>query len=240
MSDATTLPVRDDPRDRLIVALDVPTHDAALGWVDRLGERVSFYKVGLELFTACGPKIIEDLVARQKRVFLDLKLHDIPNTVAATVRVLARTGAHLTTLHASGGPAMLKAAVEAVEGSHLKLLAVTVLTSLSQDDLAADGHGQTLSGLVELRSMMAKIAGVHGIVCSPLEAQAARQIVGPDRLIVTPGVRAAGPRSDDQQRTATAAAAIAAGASHVVVGRPITQADDPLAAVDAILTELAS
>ncbi len=228
-----------NPRDRLIVALDVPNAEAALGWVRHLGDDVRFYKVGLELFTATGPQIVKQLVDLGKRVFLDLKLHDIPHTVESTVRVLAGCGASMATVHAGGGPAMLRAAVTAAAGTSLQLLAVTVLTSLTQDDLAADGHTQTLDALVELRAMMAKAAGIHGVVCSPLEAMKARQILGPDALVVTPGVRAAGPGHDDQQRTATAAQALQSGASHVVVGRPILRADDPIAAVHALLGELA-
>lgn len=227
-----------DPRSRLIVALDVATPASALEWVGRLGDDVWFYKVGLELFVAAGPAIVKELVDRGKRVFVDLKLHDIPNTVGSTCRVLAQSGASMATVHASGGTAMLRAAAEAVAGSPLRLLAVTVLTSLGQSDLLADGQSLTVEQLVEARASLARTSGIHGVVCSPLEAERARRILGKDGLIVTPGVRPAGPHHDDQQRTATAARAIEAGASHVVVGRPILQAQDPLAAVRGLLAEL--
>ena len=230
-----------DPREHLIVALDVPSAADALRMVDRLDGQALWYKVGLELYLAAGPAIVQTLAARGLRVFLDLKLHDIPNTVAAAVRALAQSGASLLTVHAVGGPVMLRAAAQAaamaVDGP--RLLAVTVLTSMDQTQLTATGvDGEPLDQVLRL-AQLARAAGIDGMVCSPEEVAAVRGLT-PDSLLVVPGIRPAGTAAGDQMRLATPAQGIAAGASMLVVGRPITQAADPGKALAAILTEISS
>jgi orotidine-5'-phosphate decarboxylase len=227
-------------RDRLIVALDFPTAPAALDLVARLEGRAAWFKVGLELYLATGPSIVEILRARGFNVFVDLKLHDIPNTVAGAVRSLASYGASLLTVHASGGLPMLVAAAEAAERipNGPELLAVTVLTSMDSQMLAATGVPDTPLAQAVRLAKLAHSAGVSGMVCSPQECPQLRTYLGPYRLLVVPGIRPAGAPSDDQSRIATPFTALHDGASLLVVGRPITKALDPAAATDAILREM--
>jgi orotidine-5'-phosphate decarboxylase len=224
-------------QDRLIVALDVPNALAARELVQRIGEAVGVYKVGLQLFTAEGPDLVRELVRCGKRVFLDLKLHDIPNTISHSVRLAAELGASMLTVHASGGAGMLRAAVEAADG-RLTLLAVTVLTSMNDRDLAEIGVSSRSTDQVLRLATLAQNAGCGGVVASPLEARHLRKSLGEGLAIVTPGVRPAGADKNDQQRTATPGEAIASGVSYIVVGRPITHAYDPAQAALAILAEM--
>jgi orotidine-5'-phosphate decarboxylase len=224
-------------RDRLIVALDVPSVAEAEALVARLGDSVSFYKVGLELIYAGGLPFAERLGRSGKQIFLDAKLLDIDNTVAGAVKSVAAMGMTFLTVHAY--PKTMRAAAAARGNARLKILGVTVLTSLDQTDLSEAGYGGTISDLVARRAKDAVEADIDGIVASPAEAAAVRAIVGPDMAIVTPGVRPAGSDAGDQKRIATPATAIKAGASHLVVGRPITTALDPKAAADAIVAEIA-
>jgi orotidine-5'-phosphate decarboxylase len=225
-----------EPRDRLIVALDVPSVEAAQAMVARLGETVSFYKIGYQLAFAGGLAYAPALVAAGKRVFLDLKLHDIGNTVAEGVRSASRLGAAFLTVHAY--PQTMKAAVEAREGG-LHILAVTVLTSYDDADLAAAGYDFTVPELVAERAAQARDIGVDGLVCAGEEVRNVRAIVGEKLRLVTPGIRPAGAQSGDQKRIMTPSAAIAAGADYLVVGRPIVAAADPKAAAAAIVEEIA-
>lgn len=224
---------------RVIIPLDVPTQDEALALVERLGDRADFYKVGLELYTTAGPDVVRALVDRGKRVFLDLKLHDIPNTVARATAAAAGLGVDLLTVHGAGGSSMLEAAVRAREGD-LKLLAVTILTSLSPDEMRAVWGREIRSVREEVGRLtqLARNAGIDGVVASALEAGWVRTHVGPDFLIVTPGIRPAGSSRDDQNRVATPAEAVAAGSDYLVIGRPITRAEDPRAALEAVLGEI--
>jgi orotidine-5'-phosphate decarboxylase len=225
---------------RIIVALDVPGADDALALVDRLGDAGDFYKVGLELYTRAGPAVVRELVGRGKRVFLDLKLHDIPNTVAAAVTAASDLGVDLLTLHASGGPKMLEAATLA-RGADLRLLAVTLLTSLSPDEISTTWGREIRSVREEVGrlALLAHEAEVDGVVASALEASWIRNQVEEDFLIVTPGIRPVGSARGDQNRVATPTAAVEAGADYMVVGRPVIQAEDSSAALDAILKEIA-
>jgi orotidine-5'-phosphate decarboxylase len=238
---SSTGPIPDagDARDSLIVALDFPTSQQALALVDRLEGSCRWYKVGLELFIAAGASVVENLRLRGYSVFLDLKLHDIPNTVASAVKSIAPFGVEMLTIHAGGGPAMLAAAAEAAAGlTHPPtLLAVTVLTSLDQVQLSATGVSRTPGDQALLLAEMATANGIDGFVCSPEEATNLRKAL-PTAVLVTPGIRPAGSATGDQKRIATPAAALAAGASYLVVGRPITQAADPAAATHAILAEM--
>jgi orotidine-5'-phosphate decarboxylase len=229
----------EEARDKLIVALDFPSAPQALACVDRLEGSCRWFKVGLELFLAAGGSIVETLRLRGHSVFLDLKFHDIPNTVAAAVRSVAPLGAELLTVHASGGPVMLTAAAEAAASlpGPPRLLAVTVLTSMDQSQLAAIGASQTPEEKALLLAKMAFAVGIDGFVCSPEEAGALRSTLH-EAVLVTPGVRPAGAAIGDQKRIATPAAALAAGANYLVVGRPITQAADPARAANAILAEM--
>jgi orotidine-5'-phosphate decarboxylase len=227
-----------EARDRLIVALDVPSVAAAGKMVDRLGDTVSFYKVGYQLAFAGGLPFAETLIRAGKRVFLDLKLHDIGNTVAKGVESVARLGATFLTVHAY--PQTMKAAVEARGDSGLRILAVTVLTSYDDADLAAAGYDFTVSELVAERAAQAHDIGVDGLVCSAEEAANLRPIVGRSLVLVTPGIRPAGADAGDQKRVMTPARAIASGADHLVVGRPILEAPDPKAAAAAIVAEIAA
>ncbi|WP_300576922.1 orotidine-5'-phosphate decarboxylase [Phenylobacterium sp.] len=224
-----------DPR--LIVPLDLPDLDQARAMVEALGEAVSFYKVGLELFASGGMTLARDLKAQGKQVFLDWKLHDIGTTVQRSAAVLADSGCDLLTVH--GEPQVMAAAVRGRGRSSLKILAVTVLTSLSDEDLAEMGYSESARTLVERRIHQAVAAGCDGVVASPHEAQLARAIGGPDFLVVTPGVRPDWSAKNDQARAATPAQALAAGASHIVCGRPITGANDPQAAALRIVAEMA-
>jgi len=234
-------PSESEPADRLIVALDLPSVTAALGLVDELQGQCRWFKVGMELYYAAGNNIVTHLRERGFNVFLDLKLHDIPNTVAGAVRSVSSTGASLLTIHAAGGEKMMRAAAEAAARPEApKLLAVTVLTSMAAPDLAATGVADSPETQVLRLAKLAQNAGIPGLVCSAQEVEAVRQAVGNDALLVVPGVRPAGTQgSDDQARVATAAEAIARGASMLVVGRPITQAPDPSKAAAAILAEIA-
>jgi orotidine-5'-phosphate decarboxylase len=231
----------DEARKRLIVALDVPNAAAADELVAQLENTCTWFKVGLELFVAAGPAVLEPLVARGHSVFLDLKLHDIPNTVAGAVRSAAQLGVRMMTLHAAGGPAMLSAARAALEGvsDPPELLAVTVLTSMDQGQVNAIGLDRSPAQQVELLARMGLEAGIRGFVCSPQEVAALRSLTGPEGVLVIPGIRPAGAAVGDQKRIATPADALRQGASYLVVGRPIIQAEDPAEAAEAILKEMA-
>jgi orotidine-5'-phosphate decarboxylase len=230
-------PLNIPARDRLIVALDVATVAAAEAMIARLGDSVAFYKIGYQLAYAGGLPLVRQLANAGKKVFADLKLHDIGNTVARGVESVAGLGATFLTVHAY--PQTMKAAVEARAGSGLKILAVTVLTSYDDGDLHAAGYRLSVSDLVEARAQQAQVLGVEGLVCSPEEAAALRKIVGHQMNLVTPGVRPAGAAAGDQKRVMTPARAITAGADYLVVGRPILEAADPKAAADAIVAEIA-
>jgi orotidine-5'-phosphate decarboxylase len=230
-------PLKIADRDRLIVALDVPSVDAAEAMIARLGDSVSFYKIGYQLAYAGGLPLVRQLSGAGKKVFVDLKLHDIGNTVARGVESVAGLGATFLTVHAY--PQTMKAAVAARDGSDLKILAVTVLTSYDDGDLHAAGYRLGVSDLVQARAQQAQVLGVDGLVCSPEEAAALRKIVGHQMNLVTPGVRPAGAAAGDQKRIMTPARAIAAGADYLVVGRPVLEASDPKAAADAIVAEIA-
>jgi orotidine-5'-phosphate decarboxylase len=226
-----------DARDRLIVALDVPSVKDAEAMVTRLGNSVSFYKFGYQLAFAGGIPFAAGLIAAGKQVFLDLKLHDIGNTVTKGVESVAQMGATFLTVHAY--PQTMKAAVEGKSGSKLKILAVTVLTSYDESDLEAAGYKLGVSELVARRAEQARDIGIDGLVCSPEEAANLRNIVGANLALVTPGIRPAGSAAGDQKRIMTPAKAIAAGADYLVVGRPIVEATDPKAAAEAIVAEIA-
>ena len=237
---STRIGPHEEARQRLIVALDFPDAPAAFDLVDRLDSRCVWFKVGLELFVAAGPSLIQPLIERGCSIFLDLKFNDIPNTVAGAVRSAAALGVQMMTIHANGGPAMLAAAQTALDGlpNPPKLLAVTVLTSMDQTQVAAVGVGRTPAAQVELLARMGLSAGINGFVCSPHEVAALRLLAGPEAVLVIPGIRPAAGDVGDQKRVATPAAALRDGASFLVVGRPITQAADPAAAAEAILAEM--
>src|ERR1700704_194914 len=224
------------PRDRLIVALDLPSVAAAEAMVARLGDSVSFYKIGYQLAYAGGLPLGRQLADRGKKVFVDRKLHDIGNTVARGVESVASLGATFLTVHAY--PQTMKAAVEARAGTGLKIFARPVVTSYDDGDLHAAGYRLNVSDLVEARAQQAQVLGVDGIVSSPEEAAALRKIVGHQMNLVTPGIRPAGTAAGDQKRIMTPARAIAAGADSLVVGRPVMEAADPKAAADAIHAEI--
>jgi orotidine-5'-phosphate decarboxylase len=232
----------EEARQRLIVALDVPSAAAAIDLVNELEPSCHWFKVGLELFVAAGPAVLEPLVERGHSIFLDLKFHDIPNTVAGAVRSAAGLGVRMINVHASGGPAMLAAAKTALEGvpDPPQLLAVTVLTSMDQAQVNAAGVDRTPGEQVELLARMCLEAGIRGFVCSPQEVARLRAITGPEGVLVIPGIRPAGGDIGDQRRIATPAEALRQGASYLVVGRPITQAADPQAAAERILAEMAA
>ena len=230
-------PARIEARDRLIVPLDLPGVAEAEAMVERLGDTVTFYKIGYQLAYAGGLPLIGRLAGAGKKVFADLKLHDIGNTVARGVESVARLGATFLTVHAY--PQTMKAAVEGSAGSGLQILAVTVLTSYDDGDLHAAGYRLNVADLVEARAQQAQVLGIDGLVCSPEEAASVRKIVGHQMKLVTPGIRPAGADAGDQKRIMTPARAIAAGADYLVVGRPITSAADPKSAADAIQAEVA-
>jgi len=239
-----------EARKRLIVALDVSSTEAAEEMVRQLEGACQWFKVGLELFVAAGPAVVEALAARGHSVFLDLKFHDIPNTVTGAVRSAAGLGVRMMTVHAAGGPAMLVAARAALDGvaDPPQLLAVTVLTSMDEAQLKATGVRRSPAEQVELLARLGWEAGIRGFVCSPQEVTAVRALTGAEGVLVVPGIRPAGAEapvaspshSDDQKRMATPAFALSAGASYLVVGRPITQAPDPAKAAEAILDEMAA
>jgi len=227
--------------DRLIVALDVSTMDAMKSIVSSLGDSVSFYKVGMELFYAEGDQTVRYLQEHGKHVFLDLKLHDIPNTV------LTRLGANLITIHGQGGPIMMKAAAKAARESaeklgieRPKLLAITVLTSFDDESWTSIGGQLPIADQVIRLAKLAKESGMDGVVCSALEAKMIREACGPDFLIVTPGIRPSFAATNDQKRIATPSSALQDGASRLVIGRPITQAEHPQEAVRLIIEEMES
>ena len=222
----------------LIVALDLEDAEAALRLVDRIGEAVGFYKVGLELFTAEGPSVVRELTARGKRVFVDLKMYDIAATVERAAARVAALGASFLTVHSS--PQVIRAAVRGRGESGLKILAVTVLTSFDDGDVADLGYtGRTAASLVEHFVNKGVEAGADGFISSPLEVARVRALAGPGKLLVTPGVRSAGAAKGDQKRVATPAEAVAAGADYLVIGREITRAEDPGEAAQHILPSLA-
>lgn len=226
-----------EPRDRLIVALDLPTVADARSLVIRLGDAVNFYKIGYQLAFAGGLPLAQALIGEGKRVFLDLKLHDIGNTVARGVESVAHLGARFLTVHAY--PQTMHAAVDASRGTNLRILAVTVLTSYDDADLAAAGYDFTVSELVAERVAQARDIGVGGIVCSAEEATTVKPLLRPDMVLVTPGIRPAGTKANDQKRVMTPAAAIEAGADYLVVGRPILAAPNPKEAAQAMVEEIA-
>jgi orotidine-5'-phosphate decarboxylase len=226
------------PRERLIVALDMPRVEEAERLVEELGNIVVFYKVGMELAYGGGLALVSRLAAGGKKVFLDLKLHDIPNTVEGATAQVARLGATFLTVHAY--PQTMRAAVAGAAGSGLKLLAVTVLTSADDSDLAEAGYALDVKALVKKRGAQARAAGIDGLVASAAEAAALRAELGRDMLLVTPGIRPSGAGAGDQKRVATPAKAIADGADYLVVGRPIAAAADPRGAAEAIVAEIAA
>jgi orotidine-5'-phosphate decarboxylase len=228
-----------DPKDRLAVALDVSSEDEAIKLADRLGDTCQWFKVGMELYYAAGNSIIQKLRDRGFNIFLDLKLHDIPNTVAGAVRSATKAGASLLTIHASGGEAMMTAAAEAASApGSPRLLAVTVLTSMDANQLSGIGITASPAEQVFRLAKLAQRSGIDGMVCSPEEVAILRRETGPNTLLVIPGIRPAGSAIEDQKRIATPAQAIRDGASLLVVGRPITRAADPAAAAQAILKEI--
>jgi len=242
MSAAMSLPTNSVPagdiRDRLIIGLDIPSVEEARALVQRIGDAGTFYKIGYQLAYAGGFEFARELIGQGKKVFLDLKLHDIGNTVEEGVRSVARLGATFLTVHAY--PQTMRAAMAGKAGSDLKILAVTVLTSYDDSDLVEAGYAPIPAAeLVARRAEQARDSGIDGIVCAATEAQAVRGIVGRNRLIVTPGIRPAGAEAGDQKRIVTPAEGIRLGANHLVVARPIVKAADPQAAAEAIVREIA-
>lgn len=223
---------------KLIVALDVDSAEQGLDLVARIGPDVEWYKIGKQLFTREGPGMVSRLKAAGKKVFLDLKFHDIPNTVAQAVRSAGAIGADMTNVHALGGPAMLEAAAAAGRDAGVITLAVTVLTSMDAVQLAAVGLPADPPSMVERLARLSEGCGLHGVVCSALEIGLVRDACGPEFLTVVPGIRPTGKDHGDQKRVMTPGEAARAGAGYIVVGRPITQADDPQAAARAVLDEL--
>jgi len=237
-----TPPAVQSARQRLIVALDVQDAPSAFRLVSLLEGTCTWFKVGLELFVAAGPAVVESIQGRGCSVFLDLKFHDIPNTIAGAVRSAARLGARMITVHASGGPAMLAAARKALEDveNPPELLAVTMLTSIDASQSSAIGLARGPAEQVELLARMALETGIHGFVCSPQEVSVVRALAGPGATLVVPGIRPAGTDAGDQKRIATPADTLRMGANYLVVGRPITRAQDPAAAAAAIVHEMAA
>ena len=225
-----------DARERLIVALDLPSVEAAERMVARLGDTVLFYKIGYQLAFAGGLPFAAGLIAAGKQVFLDLKLHDIGNTVEKGVQSVAQMGATFLTVH--GYPQTMRAAVAGKRGSILRILAVTVLTSYDDADLAAAGYDMGVAELAAARAQQARDTGIDGLVCSAEEATALRKIIGPNMVLVTPGIRPMGSATGDQKRVMGPARAIRSGADYLVVGRPIIEAADPQAAADSIVSEI--
>ena len=223
---------------RVIIALDVESADEARVLVHRLGPAADFYKVGMELYAAAGMSYVQELLDAGKQVFLDLKFYDIGETVKRAVAQVARRGIHLLTVH--GSRAVMRAAAEGRAGAPLRLLAVTVLTSFDQEDLQDLGYPCSVPQLVDLRVRSAMAAGVDGLVCSPLEVARVREIAGPNAILVTPGVRSAGAASGDQKRVATPQEAIEHGADFLVIGRQVTRAADPAAALRQVHAEISS
>jgi orotidine-5'-phosphate decarboxylase len=226
-------------RAEVIVALDTASADEAMRIVEALGDTADFYKVGLELYTWAGPAVVQGLIAKGKRVFLDLKMHDIPNTVGRAARGASELGVDLLTVHAAGGADMIRAARAELNG-HTRLLAITVLTSMAGEDLGASWGREVSSVPQEVLRLaeLARGAGAHGVVAAASETARVRAHVGDDFLLVVPGIRPAGADRGDQKRVSTPAHAASAGADYLVIGRPITQAPDPAAALRAVLAEI--
>lgn len=220
---------------QIILALDLDSPNEALQWVRRLGRRIGCYKVGLQLFSRCGPELVRELRSGGVDVFLDLKLHDIPNTVAKAVEALLPLQPRFLTIHTLGGPSMIRAAVQAAAGSSTMVLGVTVLTSLGDEEVSALGFDHTASGQAVHLARLGTEAGLRGVVCSPLEVPILRRELGASITLVTPGVRPAGSDTGDQTRIATPRTALDNGATCLVIGRPILAAPDPEAALQAIL-----
>lgn len=231
------MPLPIAPKDRLIVSLDLPGLEPAEAMIKRLGDSVSFYKIGYQLVYRGGLPLAQKLRDAGKKVFIDVKLHDIGNTVKSGVESLSSLGATFVTVHAY--PQTMQSAVEGRGNSSLRILAVTVLTSYNQADMEAAGYKHGIADLVAIRARQAKEIGVDGIVCSPEEVTAVREIVGDRMALVTPGIRPAGSDAGDQKRIMTPSRAIKAGSDYLVVGRPIMEAADPKAAADAIVAEIA-
>ena len=235
-------------KDKIIVALDVPTKEEALAIVDELGDKVGAYKIGMQLYNACGPEIIEEVTKRKGRIFLDLKFHDIPNTVASAARVAANLGVYMFNLHACGGSTMMKAAADALKEEAAKLgverpllIAVTVLTSMNEEELQGEvGISRSLNEQVAAMAKLAKDCGLDGVVASAKEIKLIREACGDDFLIVTPGIRPRDAAADDQKRIKTPGEAVADGADYLVIGRPITKAADRTAAVANIVADIES
>ncbi|MEE0777300.1 MAG: orotidine-5'-phosphate decarboxylase [Bacillota bacterium] len=235
-------------KDKIIVALDVPTKEDALAIVDELGDAVGAYKIGMQLYNAVGPSILEEVAKRNGKVFLDLKFHDIPNTVASAARTVANLGVFMFNVHASGGYTMMAEAAKALKEEAEKLgvekplfIAVTVLTSMSGEELQNEvGVSRAIGDQVVALAKMAKEAGMDGVVASPLEIEMIREACGPDFLIVTPGIRPRDAALGDQKRVKTPGEAVRDGADYLVIGRPITKAPDRLAAVRDIVEEIKS
>lgn len=235
-------------KDKIIVALDVPTKKEALAIVDELGDKVGAYKIGMQLYNACGPEIIEEVTKRKGRIFLDLKFHDIPNTVASAARVAANLGVYMFNVHACGGSTMMKAAADALKEEAAKLgverpllIAVTVLTSMNEDELQGEvGISRSLNEQVAAMAKLAKDCGLDGVVASAKEIKLIREACGDDFLIVTPGIRPRDAAADDQKRIKTPGEAVADGADYLVIGRPITKAADRTAAVANIVADIES
>ncbi len=226
-----------DFRERLIVALDVPSTEDAIVLVEKIGDAANFYKIGLELLYAGGMELARQLIDEGYKVFIDAKLHDIPNTVERAVQQISNLGASLLTVHAY--PQTMQAALQGRNESKLRIIGVTILTSMAEHDAKNAGYDKSITDIVSARAQSARDIGIDGIVCSPQEAKASRKILGPDALIVTPGIRMADHDSGDQSRIATPSGALRDGASHLVVGRPITRAKDPRAAAQSILEDMA-
>ena len=234
-----------DPRDYLIVALDVPGRDEAVGLAEKLAGKVGYFKIGLQLFTAYGPEIVRSIKAMGGRVFLDLKLHDIPNTVARAVNEATRLEVSLLTVHALGGPGMMSAAATAAREASTalgvpapRLLGVTILTSMDQDEAGRIGLSEPIDQMVLRLARLAEHSGMDGVVCSPLELETLGAGLNGDLFFVTPGIRPAGADLNDQSRITTPGRAVAGGARHLVVGRPITRAADPAEAASRIVEEI--
>lgn len=241
MESTTHQSLASDPKDRLAVALDFPSAEPALELVNRLSDTCRWFKVGMELYYAAGNSFVEKLRGQGFNIFLDLKLHDIPNTVAGAVRSVTQAGASLLTIHAGGGPAMLSAAAEAAAAPGApRLLAVTVLTSMDAHELSAVGVTSSPAEQVLRLARLAQKSGINGMVCSAEEVGILRAELGQETLLVIPGIRPSGSDIGDQKRIATPGTAIQSGASMLVVGRPITRAADPAEAAQSILEEIAS
>ena len=227
-----------EPRDRMIVALDLPSVDDARAMITKLGDSVTFYKIGMELVYAGGLDLVRQLSSNGKKVFLDLKLHDIPNTVEKATQRVADLGATFLTVHAF--PQTMKAAVKGKGQSPLQILGVTVMTSYDDSDLIEAGYSMGVRDLVAHRAQQAKAIGINGLILSPEEVAGMRALIGPSLTLITPGIRPKGSEKGDQKRVMTPGEAISAGADYLVIGRPITAATDPKSIADAVVDEISS